>query len=105
MPTAELVNIFQLSWTIHLRYSTVGFMHSNNLKKHMSTHRSEIENIGDLDESNDLAKTDEMAEIPVKSGRGAKKNVARPHKCENCDRAFVSKSLLLSHIRTHTGER
>ena len=29
----------------------------------------------------------------------------KPHKCEYCDKAFVRKNVLIQHIRTHTGER
>lgn len=68
----------------------------------MLTHRSEP---FDLNDSNDTVEVDETTECRVKSGKVSKKNVIKPHKCEHCDRAFVSRSLLSSHTRTHTGER
>lgn len=77
----------------------LGFMHSSNLKKHMTTHASESAN------SNETIKIEEITEPHVISGKITKKNIIKPHKCEQCDRAFVSRSLLSSHIRTHTGER
>lgn len=91
-----LLNVFLLK-IFHL-----GFMHSSNLKKHMSTHGSDQLNVSD---SNDTIKIEEIAEPHVIAGKISRKNIAKPHKCEHCDRAFVSRSLLSSHIRTHTGER
>lgn len=29
----------------------------------------------------------------------------KTHRCDFCDKSFISNSILLSHIRTHTGER
>ncbi|KAJ6634894.1 Zinc finger protein, partial [Pseudolycoriella hygida] len=75
-----------------------GFMHSSNLKRHMTTHGTDTI-------SNDAPKIEETAEPTVTLGNNSKRNILKPHKCENCDRAFVSKSLLSSHMRTHTGER
>lgn len=79
-------------------------MHSSNLKRHMSTHGSDPFALN-LSDSNDTMKIDEIAEPRVISGKISKKNIVKPHKCEHCDRAFVSRSLLSSHVRTHTGER
>ncbi|XP_037039340.1 zinc finger protein 12-like isoform X1 [Bradysia coprophila] len=81
-----------------------GFMHSSNLKKHMLTHRSETFDLHATD-LNDQMKVEEPAEPQIVTGKISKKNIVKPHKCELCDRAFVSRSLLSSHNRTHTGER
>lgn len=64
----------------------------------------------DVPDPTDTLKIDETittadTTLRTKTGRPSKKNVSKPHKCEHCDRAFVSRSLLSSHVRTHTGER
>lgn len=67
-------------------------MHSSNLKKHMATHNSEQFSL-ELNDSNDAIndKIVDVTESTVISGKMSKKNIAKPHKCEHCDRAFVSR--------------
>lgn len=66
-------------------------MHSSNLKKHMATHGTSSEPFSlNSDDSNEAEKikTEKITESHVKI---SKKNVVKPHKCEHCDRAFVSR--------------
>lgn len=90
--------------TILFHSSHLGFMHSSNLKRHMTTHGSDPFALS-VNDSNDTMKMEEIPTPRVVSGKISKKNVVKPHQCEHCDRAFVSRSLLSSHVRTHTGER
>lgn len=70
-----------------------GFMHSSNLKKHMTTHGTEPISLN-LSDSNDTinSKIEEILPEPsAVPGKNSKKNIVKPHKCEHCDRAFVSR--------------
>lgn len=59
----------------------------------MTTHGSEPISLN-LSDSNDTinSKIEEILPDPhVISGKSSKKNIVKPHKCEHCDRAFVSR--------------
>lgn len=61
----------------------------------MSTHGSDPFAVN-LSDSNDTINIEEMAKPHVLSGKISKKNIVKAHKCEQCERAFVSRSLLSS---------
>lgn len=90
-----------------------GFMHLNNLRKHMQSHT-----ITDDDDKCQMPSTTTTATPKIIHQKHRHQAKFRPksdivapvpkpknHSCRYCPKSFISYSLLMTHLRVHTGER